>query len=259
MLVKQRLFTLFTGLLLLLSALPAQALDVTARLHWSQRVEMSTPVSGVIQTVNVRIGQRVKKGAVLVSLDQRGFKAKQKMAQAKVNNLKEVQLEAKRQQDRAQELYDRTVLSDHDLQVAKNGYTAARSGYQTAQAELVQAKLDLEYSNLRAPFDAIVLQRSVEVGQTVISQLRPEPLLVVAASEKMIARGLIEQDDLNGDIHGKSATVIVDGKTYPGKVLQVGLEPVKSQKSGTFYAIEVEFTTGQRTLRAGQEAKIKLP
>lgn len=245
-------------LLMLLASQASYALDIPAKLHWSKRVELGTPVNGIITQVNVNIGQRVAKDTVLVKLDDRGFQASISKAQARVTNLKEVYLEAKRQRDRAQELYDRTVLSDHDLQVAKNALTTANSEYKTAQAELVQAKLDLEYSTLRAPYDAIVLKRAAEVGQTVVSELKPETLIVIAAAKQMIATGLISQQDLNGDMQGQSATVLIDGLTYEGKVKHVGLEPAKQDAQGTLYEIEVEFDSGQRILRAGQQAKIIL-
>ncbi|MDH5180391.1 MAG: efflux RND transporter periplasmic adaptor subunit [Gammaproteobacteria bacterium] len=255
---KNNLTHFLISLLFIGSSTTAFALDIPAKLHWSKRVEMAAPVNGIIAEVNVHIGQRVKKDTVLVKLDMRGYEAAVNKAGAKVANLKEVHLEAKRERDRAQEMYDRTLLSEHDLQMAKNGYTHALAEYKTAQAELLQAQLDLEYSALRAPFDAVVVQRSAEPGQTVVSQLKPEVLVVVAAADQMLARGYIEQDDLNGDMQGQSATVVVDGQRYQGKVKHVGLEPAVLDKKGTFYEIEVEFTTGQRTLRAGQQAKISI-
>lgn len=247
------------ALILLLSSSYSYALDIPAALHWSKRVELGTPVNGIITQVNVNIGQRVEKNTVLVKLDARGFDAAKTKVQAKVKNLKQVYLEAKRQQDRAQELYDRTVLSDHDLQVAKNALTAAQSDYKTAQADLIQADLDLEYSTLRAPYNAIILKRNAEVGQTVVSELKPETLIVIAAGDQMIAKGQIAQQHLNGELHDQPATVVIDGLSYQGKVKHVGLEPVKQDKQGTWYEIEVEFNIGQRTFRAGQQAKIILP
>ena len=54
-------------------------------------------------------------------------------------------------------MYDRSMLSDHDLQIAKNNFTAAQSNHLQALASLTKAKLNLEYSAVRAPFNAIVI------------------------------------------------------------------------------------------------------
>ncbi len=243
----------------LLAAKVAMALDIDARLHWSKRVELGTSVNGVIKTVLVNTGDKVKQGDILLKLDDRQYVAALSRATARVKDLNEKRKEAKRELDRAKELYDRTVLSDHDLQTAKNNKVAADSEYETAKSQLVTAELNLEYTAIRAPFDAFVIKRNAEVGQTIVSELKPETLVIVAAAGEMIARGQIEQANLNGQLQGRPAEVLVAGIRYDGKVKHVGLEPVKTDKQGIYYEIAVVFNTGERTLRAGQQVTIKLP
>ena len=235
------------------------ALDVTASLQWSKRVDLATPVSGVIKSVNAYPGDRVKQGDELIKLDDRNYTAALLKAQAKVKNLTEKRKEAGRELKRAQELYDRTVLSEHDLQTAKNNKVNADSEYETARSELVTAQLNLEYTSLNAPFDAIVIKRYAELGQTVVSELKPETLVTVAAAGEMIAKGQIEQSRLNGTLQGRIARVEVAGNHYNGKVKYVGLEPVKTDAQGIYYDIAVVFKTGERVLRAGQKVTIKIP
>ena len=237
----------------------AHALDIPATLHWSKRVELGTPVSGIIKSIAVETGDRVEKDALLIKLDDRNFVAALNKARASVKDLNERRIEAKRELDRAQELYKRPVLSDHDLQTAKNAKVAADSEYESAKAALVKAELDLEYTSIRAPFNAYVLQRNAEVGQTVVSQLKPEILITVAAAGEMLARGYIEQGDLNGSLRGRPAKVAAAGITFDGQVRHAGLEPVKTDKQGIYYEIVVVFNTGERILRAGQQVTIKLP
>lgn len=247
------------GIIGFLIPVHAYALDIPATLHWSKRVELSTPVSGIIKSIEVDTGDKVEKNATLIKLDDRNYIAEVKKARARVKSLDEKRKEAKREFDRARELYDRTVLSDHDLQTAKNAKTAADSDYETAKAELTTAELNLEYTDIRAPFKAYVLKRNVEPGQTVVSQLKPEPLITLAAAGEMIARGYIEQSELDGQHRNQPATVLVAGQTFQAKVKHIGLEPVKTDKQGIYYEIDVVFDTGERVLRAGQQAMIKLP
>jgi len=261
----QNLLYRFTAMLMLgsfinlLSITNTYARDIAATLHWSKRVELGTPVSGIIKTVVANTGDKVRQGDTLVGLDDRHYVAALNKARARVKNLKEKRKEAKRELDRAQELYDRTVLSDHDLQIARNARLAADAEYETAKAERVTADLNLEYASIRAPFDALVLQRSAEVGQTVVSQFKTATLITLAAAGEMIARGHIEQDQLDGQLRGRPATVLVAGISYDGKVKHVGLEPVKSDKQGIYYEIDIVFNIGDRILRAGQQVTIKLP
>ena len=238
----------------------ALALEIEAKLSWSQRVELAMPVSGVIKKVSVNAGDRVKKDTPLVELDDRAYRAAVSKARAVIKDLDEQQKEAARELERAQQLYDGTMLSQHELQMVKNAKVNADARYQAAKAELVQVQLDLEYATLRAPFDAIILQRHAELGQTVVSQLKPETLIVLAAAGRMLATGYLPQEDLEGDIRDKPAMIRVNNQSRQGRIKSIGLEPMQGgqQKTG-YYEIMIEFDTDGMALRAGQKAVIELP
>lgn len=242
---------------------PAAPVPVTAKasLQWAQRVELSTLVSGNIAEVNVDVGSRVKAGDTLLRLDDRGFKAQLTKAQADNAHAKDALDEAKRELERSQELFDRTVLSIHDLQLVKIALARAQADYRGTQAALEQAKLDLEHSTIRAPYDGIVLHRQAQVGQTVISRLQATPLLVLARSDRMIARAGVVRKDLDKIKLGQSLEVQVGGETLTGKVVRLGLEPMPEEVGPEpVYAVDIQFTPpADNDLRAGQQAAVPLP
>ena len=242
---------------------PAAPTPVTAKasLQWAQRVELSTLVSGNIAAVNVDVGSRVKAGETLLHLDDRGFKAQLVKAKADNAHAKDALDEAKRELERSQELFDRTVLSIHDLQLVKIALARAQADYRGTQAALEQAKLNLEYSAIRAPYDGIVLHRQAQVGQTVISRLQATPLLVLARSDRMIARAGVVRKELDKLNPGQSLNVQVGGETYAGKVVRLGLEPMPEEVGPEpVYAVDIEFTPPAGSdLRAGQQATVPLP
>lgn len=236
------------------------ALDVEARLSWSKRVELGTPVKGIIKSVYVEPGQVVEKGTVLLELDQRGFKAHVVSQTASLNNLQAIRAEAKRELERAEVMYERTLLSDHELQVKKNEYIGAQAAYDVGRAQLVQAKLELENSAIRAPFDAIVVSRNAEVGQTVVPDLQPVVLLTVADVRNMRASGYITEKQLGSVRLGMNASVETAGQIYNGRISAVGLEPATTGKSEHGrYPLTVTFPVNEQTLHVGQPAKIILP
>ncbi len=241
-------------------SLPAAALQLDAVLSWAKRVELGTPVKGVITSISVRAGDRVKKDTLLLQLDQRGYRARVAALAARVKNSKAVLQESKRELDRALELYDRTVLSDHDLQVAKNDFIAAEADYATARAELQQARLELEYSTLRAPFDALVVARHAEVGQSVVPDLKPAILLVLAGAGRMHAVAWLTAPQLAGLKAGMPAEVNVNKQKFSGRILEIGLEAkAKGPAEKPYYRLVVAFDTGGSLLRAGLPAEITLP
>lgn len=230
--------------------------EYEAVLGWSKRVELSTPVNGMVQNVFARPGKIVAKGEVLIQLDPRIFKADLKYAKANFKNTNSQSQEAKRELDRQKDMYDRTMLSDHDLQVAKNNFTAAQTQYHKAQSSLTKAKLNLENSAIRAPFNAIVISTSAVKGQVVASEVTPPVLVIVAETQRMLARFYAIADKVNNFVVNQGVKVNISGRQYQGKIFNIALEPDKLKPD--HYAVDVIFDTKDKLLRAGQKANVTL-
>lgn len=238
----------------------AQAADVTAVLQWSQRVELSPPVSGVVQAVNVVVGERVRQGQVLLRLDERVYAGRADEAAAMVARNKEDAAEAQRELKRVQELYDRTVISVSELEQAKLRQARAAAQLKESQARLRQEQKNREDTQLRAPFDAVIVVRQAEPGQAVAAALQPQSLLVVARAGEMLARAQVQETQLAGLKAGQEVEVSVGKQRFRGKVRAMGLEPTTRDKSGLpLYALDVMFVPGETQLRAGAAATLSLP
>ncbi len=232
--------------------------ELDATLQWSKRVELSTPVSGVIVDVAVTPGQRVKKEDIMLRLETKARAAR--VDQAKANVARQTRLldEANREMGRADEMFAATMMAEHEMEVVRIALDEAKTNFASAKAELAQAESDLYYSEIRAPYDAIVVQRLAEAGQTVASQLQVTPLLVVAEADQMIARTSVTSSTARTLKPDQKVTVRAGGREYEGRVVRVGLEPLP-KRDDTRYPVDVEFGTKGATLRAGEPAKIVLP
>ncbi len=239
--------------------LPLQALlaeELSGTTTWVNRVELSTPVAGVIIQVSAAADQRLKQGQVLLSLDQRPFEYRIRGLQAKIDKLQVLRDEMQAELKRAMELYERTLLSDHELELAKIDAVSADADYRLAQSELSTAQLDKEYSTLRAPFDAVVLKRYAEKGQVVSSpELMPQVLFVLASSEKMKVQTTLDGNAVLGLKKGQAVKVQIGEIIFEGSISVLGLEP--GTDTGA-YPLEVEFETSGRLIRAGRKAKLIL-
>ena len=236
---------------------PVWAAEVPALLQWSQRVALSTPVSGVVQTVQANVGEQVKKGQVLATLDATEYQAGVAESEAAVARIKEEAQDAKRNFDRVQELYKRTVISTSELETAQTRFTRAKAQLNEAQARLTLTRKRLGDATLRAPFDALVLARQVEPGQTVASQFQPQTLFVLARAGEMIARAKVSLTQIEKLKTGVAATVEVNHQSYSGKIKTLGLEPV-GEKNEAGYSVDVLFAV-KEVLRAGMPAIVRLP
>lgn len=227
--------------------------QVDAVVGWAHRVDLTIAVDGIVNKVNVVTGQHVKKGQLLVSLDSRIFRANLQKAKARVNSVKAAYEEVNRELQRATELYDRTVLSDHDLQVAKNNEVQAKARLQEVKAELVKARIDLELSSLSAPFAGIILKRRVEVGQAIINKFAQAPLITMASNNEYLARAAIKPQQSEQVSLGQKVKVIVKGKTYNAKI--IALE-YADDKTTTTPQLVVGFKSRHKNLHAGLKATV---
>jgi len=232
----------------------AMAAEYPAVLDWSRRAVLSTPVSGIVASVSVVAGDRVTAGQDLLQLDQRPFESALADARAQARKYDLQREEARRELERTRELYERTVISVHDLQLGEIAAASAQADYSSAVAALDTARLQLEYSTLHAPFDGRVLAVDVTVGMTVINTQQATPLVTLAQDRPMHAQVRVDAGTLPGLTAGQAVMVSVRGKRYPGRIDHLGAEPDASGQ----YTLTVAFDPGERALRAGLPASVAL-
>ncbi len=243
------------GLLITSMTFPATAADVEAQVQWSRRTELATPVSGVVASVAVNAGERATKGQLLLALDDEPFRGAVQEAEALLARRKSERDEATRDAKQAQELYDRTVLSTVELENAKMKLARTDAGYTEASAMLGRARYRLRVSALRAPFDAVVLNRHAEPGQSVAAELNPPVLLVIAAAGEYLAQARVTAERIAGLKLGQALSVVVAGKTYAAQLKALTHEQAGGKE---LYVLEAVFAA-QEALYAGQAARIQLP
>ncbi len=215
-------------------------------LQWEQKAALSVPVSGVIEAIYVVPGQRVAKGDVLLSLDKRPFQYRLQSAKSRKAQLAPGRDEAWNELQRAEELYERTVLSQVELDQAKIDFAEKDARYQEAGADIDQAELDLEYAEMKAPFDLIVLKNHVVVGQAVVNRLQATPLVTVAGGTLVVVMSLNPEKTAGLNV-GSDLHVSIAGKAHSGKVKVIDYDAKSGSVEVTILiSDELAATVGQR-------------
>lgn len=160
-------------------ALAGLGLGAHGSLWAAERVELTTRVSGVVEAVLVKPGQRVKKGAVLLRLDKTVLQARLDEATAEQARAEADEADAKRELERAKELFDRTVSSASELEAATLRHARAKAALSGANARRVIARKDLADAELRAPFNGEVVSVPGGPGTVVTADCQPKPLVVL--------------------------------------------------------------------------------
>lgn len=115
-----------------------------------ERINLSARIPAYVSEVLASAGDRVKKGQVLITLDDREIREQLAAAEAQLN-------QAQTEYDRAKQLFERNATTQQALTAAESMFTAAR-------AQVEQVKVMLTYAQITSPIDGIVTDRRIEAG-----------------------------------------------------------------------------------------------
>lgn len=235
------------------------AAELNGELDWANRINLSLPVDGLVVQVKVRPGESVGAGADLVLLDARVAQAHVAQARSAVRKYELLRAEAQREWDRAKELYERTVLSQHELQVAEIAFAKADADYRAALSAQIASEVALEIHTVKAPFMARVLEVHVAPGQAVAGTQQVQPLVTVAERGKLQVRAQVEAAQAAALAPDANVKVRVGDQQFDARIVGVSAA-AQYPESGARYRVEAEFAVpADAPLRPGQPATLVLP
>jgi len=162
-------------------ALVGLCLGGASPLWAADKVELTTRVSGVVEEVLVKPGQRVKKGAVLLRLDRTALQARLDEATAEQARADADEADARGEVKRAEELFNRTVSSVSELEAATLRHVRAKAALSGANARLIIAKKNLGDAELKAPFSGVVSSVPGGPGTVVTADCQPKTLVILSS------------------------------------------------------------------------------
>ncbi len=132
-----------------------------------QSVEIRARVSGYLTSVDFKPGSLVKKGDLLFTIDERPYKADLARAEGQLQQARAQQQLAEADFKRVKELRDRSVVAVNEFDNKSSVMMQSLGGTTVAEAELENAKLNLEFCSIRSPIDGRVSRENVSVGNLV--------------------------------------------------------------------------------------------
>lgn len=137
------------------------------RIEATHRVELRPRVGGYLQEVHFDEGAVVNKGDVLFTIDAREYEAAVRRADAALSSAKTRLSLARQEQSRSEKLIEAQAISAEEFEQRRGETLQADAQIATAEAELIQAQLNLEFATIRAPIDGRVGEARVRAGNLV--------------------------------------------------------------------------------------------
>ncbi|MGB7567089.1 MAG: efflux RND transporter periplasmic adaptor subunit [Chitinivibrionales bacterium] len=222
-------------------------------------IQVGTQVSGTISRILVDFNSRVKKDQLVALIDTTFLYAAVEDAAAAKNKALSQQVLTQNTAKRTKDLFDKGLAAQADLDQATADFESAKANLISAQAELDRAKINLAYARIVSPITGVVVNRNVDVGQTVAASFNTPTLFTIADDlTKMQVQASIDEADI-GQIHtGQKAQFTVDaypGRQYAGTVSQIRLQPTTVQNVVT-YTVMIDVDNPDLSLLPGMTANI---
>jgi len=252
-------------------------------------VQVGSELSGLISELNADFNSKVRSGEVIARIDDRTIRARLRQIEADVLSARANQEQqragvtraradlelAQSEIDRLRDLKGRQLVSQAEvdkseaglkiaaaqLEIANAQLTVAGATVMQRDAQLEQTKLDLERSYIRSPVDGTVINRQVDVGQTVAASLSAPTLFEIAQDlTKMQIEADVDEADIGQIREGLGARFTVDAhpsRTFDGTVRQVRKAATITSNVVT-YAVIIDAANPDESLLPGMTANVDI-
>lgn len=248
--------------------------EFSGRLEAVQRVDVRPRVSGAVQAVHFKEGALVKAGDLLFTVDPAPYTAEVDRAEAQVVAARARMAYTQSESERATRLWDERAIAQKEYDERVNAQREADANLRAAQAALQTARLNLGYTQVRAPVSGRVGRIEVTVGNLVSAGAGAPVLTTLVSVDPMYASFDVDEQvvasalqGLRATGEGRSTRALIesvpvqmgvgtgDGTPYAGH-LQL-IDNQVDAKSGTV-RVRAVFGNADGTLMAGQFARIRM-
>ncbi|MBI3479736.1 MAG: efflux RND transporter periplasmic adaptor subunit [Nitrosomonadales bacterium] len=224
-------------------------------------VNVGTQVSGTVKKLYVDFNSKVQKGQILLELDDALLAAQQKQSEANVQSA-EASLElATANEARMRSLFAQDYVSRQELDSAIQAKKSAEAQLKLSRATVEKDRANLAYSVIRSPVSGVVVDRSVDVGQTVAASLQTPTLFKIAQDlSKMQIDANFAEADIGNIRVDQTVRFTVDAfpnRNFQGVVKLLRLNPTTVSNVVTYDAV-INVDNPEQVLLPGMTAYVTI-
>ena len=224
-------------------------------------VSVGTQVSGTVKKLYVDFNDHVKKGQALLELDDALVSATERQSAASVANAQATLELAQANEARIRQLFAQEYVSKQEFDQSRQALKSARAQLALARAQNDRDQANLNFTVIRSPVDGVVIDRVVDLGQTVAASFQTPVLIKIAQdlSEMRIDTSFAEAD-IGSLREGQKAKFTVDAfpsRNFIGDVQQIRLNPTNQQNVVT-YNVRINVANPEQVLLPGMTAYVNI-
>jgi RND family efflux transporter MFP subunit len=230
----------------------------TVRLRTGAVVRVGAQVSGIIRRLNVTVGSKVERGAVIALVDPSAQLARLEQARAQIEIDRVARDKAIRDFDRVRKIAESGLIAvqqvdDLRWQVQLTGARIAKS-----ESDLRAAQVDLSYTTIRAPISGTVASVSTQQGETVAASFAAPTFVTIVDDRALELVAMVDETDIAGVAPGES--ILFSVEAYPGREFKATvrrIDPTALIISGVVnYPVIAEISPDANDLKPDMTANI---
>jgi HlyD family secretion protein len=238
-----------------------QAVSANGTINPVTLVSVGTQVTGRVSKLYVDFNDKVEEGQLLLELEDILFVAQIEQSKGNVRNVEAALELAKANEARARKLYEQDYVSRQELDQAVQALKSAQAQLATTRAQLLRDQTNYDFSIIRSPVSGTVIDRQVDVGQTVVASFQTPTLIKIAQdlSKMQIDTSFAEADIGNIKV-GQVAKFTVDAfpnLNFEGLVKQIRLNPVNTANVVS-YNVVISVDNPEQILLPGMTAYVNI-
>ncbi len=215
-------------------------------------INLSFRSSGIVTKLNIRLGQRVRKGQLLAKLDNVQARLAYEQAMTQVNSSRSQMNTAKLNLDRVRSLYEKGSASLSDFENAKNGFQTSRQAYKSARRGLEIQAEQIRFGYIYAPAGGTIASVSTEVDENV----NPGQVIATLNAGKTMEIALRLPESIINNVHEKMKVSIrftaLPKQIFKGRVKEVS----PSVDNNTTYPVKIAILNPGPMIKSGMAADV---
>jgi len=230
-------------------------LSVSGKVQAKNSADLSTRIMGHVSKVNVNVGDEVKKGQLLISINNSDLQAKQAQINASITEATAAFNNAEKNYNRFKNLFADNSASQKEMDDMTANYEMTKARLEAVKQMKNEIAAQFTYSNITAPFSGIITSKTVKEGD----MANPgQPLISVESPNDFEVMAMVPETEISEIKTGTTVNVLVKSLTtsIKGKVKEVS---TSAKHTGGQYLVKIDLEKTDANILSGMFTTVQFP
>lgn len=233
----------------------SEFVTASGKIEAENSANVSTRMMGYVTKINVKVGQKVSAGQLLVSINNTDLQAKKAQVDASILQATAGYNNAKKDYERFVALFAQQSASQKELDDMTSRYEMAKASLEGAKQMRNEVMAQFNYSNITAPFSGVVTNTFVKEGDMANPGM---PLVSIEGTNQMQVTAMVSESDITAIQNGMKAKVLVKStnEEFSGTVIEVSSS---AKNTGGQYLVKLNLSKVDKKVLAGMFVNVQFP